>query len=139
MITKFTDTDKFWLALNAYHEARGEPAEGIRAVMHVVLNRAEKRRQSVFQVVTAPKQFSWTIGDAWPIIKNNDALALIYALLPQVEAERQKAAETGRLPVGGADHYYAPKGMPGGKAPYWAASMKFIEQIGGHRFYVDKP
>jgi len=135
-IIKLTDVDKFWLALNAYHEARGESADGIRAVIHVALNRAAKRKQSVFQVVTAPKQFSWTIGDAWPIIKDNNALGRIYALFPQVEAERDKAAATGTLPVSGADHYYAPKGMPGGKPPSWAATMKFVQQIGGHRFYV---
>ena len=37
----------FWLTINLYHEARGEPFEGMKAVCHVVLNRAERRKMPV--------------------------------------------------------------------------------------------
>ena len=35
----------FWLALNLYHECRGEPLAGQIAVAHVVMNRAEEARE----------------------------------------------------------------------------------------------
>lgn len=51
----------FWLTLNLYHEARGEPPEVQRAVAHVTINRALKGKKTVPDVVQEPYQFSWTI------------------------------------------------------------------------------
>ena len=50
------------LALNIYHEARGEPIEGQRAVASVTLNRTLDPRwpSTVCGVVYDPQQFSWT-------------------------------------------------------------------------------
>ena len=49
----------FWLALNVYHEARGEDAVAQRAVAHVTLNRARERgHMNIRQVVLEPAQFS---------------------------------------------------------------------------------
>ena len=48
----------FWLALNLYHECRGEPLAGQIAVAHVVMNRAEKRGKSLREIVLQPYQFS---------------------------------------------------------------------------------
>lgn len=42
-----------------WHEARGEPAIGQRAVIDVVYNRALKSGTSLCEVVAAPKQFPW--------------------------------------------------------------------------------
>lgn len=39
-------------------EAAGEGRTGMEAVYEVIRNRAKSRKQSMFQVVTAPKQFS---------------------------------------------------------------------------------
>ncbi len=58
----------FWLAVNAYHEARGEPFSGQKAVCHVVLNRASLRKQTVKEVILAPFQFSWHNGGIFPPI-----------------------------------------------------------------------
>lgn len=38
-------------------------------------------------------------------------------------------------PTLGADHYYAPAGMPGGQPPRWAVGESPTAIIGGHRFY----
>ena len=50
------------LALNIYHEARGERVEGQIAVAHVTMNRVnhEKWPSTICEVVYQPKQFSWT-------------------------------------------------------------------------------
>lgn len=37
--------------------------------------------------------------------------------------------------TGGADHYFAPSGMPGGRAPSWAIGQTPIATIGGQHFY----
>jgi N-acetylmuramoyl-L-alanine amidase len=54
------------LALTAYGEARGEPIEGIVAVMSVIRNRVEENRfgSGYNGVCLKPKQFScWNEGD----------------------------------------------------------------------------
>ena len=51
------------LALNVFHEARGESLAGQVGVAHVTLNRVEQQHQgktTVCSVVFASKQFSWT-------------------------------------------------------------------------------
>lgn len=50
------------LALNIYHEARGEPLNGQYAVAMVTLNRLKSRHypNSVCGVVLQSRQFSWT-------------------------------------------------------------------------------
>ena len=50
------------LAMNIYHEARGERMEGQIAVAQVTLNRAahEEWPSTICDVVYQPKQFSWT-------------------------------------------------------------------------------
>ncbi|MEQ4531195.1 MAG: cell wall hydrolase [Mixta sp.] len=48
------------LALNIYHEARGEPLKGQIAVASVTMNRANWDVTQICPVVYAPKQFSWT-------------------------------------------------------------------------------
>jgi N-acetylmuramoyl-L-alanine amidase len=46
------------LAIVAYREARGEGADGMRAVMHVILNRSKAWNKTVYQVIFAPNQFT---------------------------------------------------------------------------------
>ena len=54
--------DQNCLALNVYHEARGEPRIDQNAVAHVVINRVESGRfpSTICRVVYQPGQFSWT-------------------------------------------------------------------------------
>jgi spore germination cell wall hydrolase CwlJ-like protein len=58
----YSKQDKFCLARNIYHEARGEPLHGKLAVAQVTLNRwkASNRRRTLCEIVYAPRQFSWT-------------------------------------------------------------------------------
>lgn len=66
------------LALNIYHEARGEPRTGMVGVGQVTVNRAEaafRKKTNVCQVVYDHRQFSWSLspkkraqqpqGNAW--------------------------------------------------------------------------
>ena len=56
------EVDKECLALNIYHEARGESGEGQIAVAMVTLNRVahDNWPDNICDVVYEPKQFSWT-------------------------------------------------------------------------------
>jgi len=128
-----TGVDLLWLALNAYHEARGESFEGQVAVCHVVLNRAANRRKSVKEIVLAPFQFSWANGGERPAIKD-------YAAFEQCMKAADLAANRERTQgsnLQGADHYYAYSGKNAIKEPYWVkkGNMKEVARIGHHIFY----
>ena len=122
-----TIEDLFWLAINAYHEARGESYEGIVAVCHTVLNRAVAHKMTVKEVVLQPKQFSWANGGARPAINDYSALQRCMEAAKTSEKERRQGDT-----LLGADHYHATN-MP--QYPSWAKSMKQVARIGGHVFY----
>jgi spore germination cell wall hydrolase CwlJ-like protein len=113
------------LALNLYHEARGEGIEGMKAVAMVVLNRAAAQSKTVCAVVYKRKQFSWTNtkqGRNKPLGDDNIRTVLTVAY----------AALAGGIDdtTGGANHYHA-CAVP----PKWTKGMVFTNAIGNHRFY----
>jgi len=117
----------FWLAVNLYHEGRGEPEEGQRAICHVVLNRAAKRGMSVKDVVLQPYQFSWHNGNKFPPIGEYHALLNCLDIAEDIELDRQEGID----PVRGADHYFADYIEP----PEWSKDMTEICKIGRHTFF----
>lgn len=119
--------DIFWLAINIYHEGRGEPLEGQKAIGHVCYNRAVNRNMSIQEVVLQPWQFSWHNGNKFPAITEYDALLTCFMVADSVQAERQ----AGKDPVQGADHYFADYIDP----PEWSKSMEKVCKIGRHTFY----
>jgi len=122
----------FWLTLTIYHEARGESPAGQRAVAKVILNRAKKNGWPVSNIVLARKQFScFNAGLNDPSVWIRDIITAA-KVLENAEAglNEWRAGDT----LNGSTHYYAIKGMVGHKPPYWAAGMKFITEIEGHRF-----
>ena len=127
-----TDDDLYWLTLTAYHEARGESEEGQRAVAKIILDIAKNKEQSIQEVVLAPRQFSaFNAGLSSKIVRvsNNPVFVKIRKNM-EVAINEWNQGKT----LKGATHYYAIKGMKNQKPPYWAPSMEFITEIGGHRF-----
>ncbi len=114
-----------WLAINLYHEARGEPEEGQLAVCHVVLNRVAKRGLSIKDVVLQPMQFSWANSGARPPIKDYGALENCLLIAQQAINERLLGEVFYK-----ADHYYNPNKAD----PRWARSMRPVKTIGNHIF-----
>lgn len=127
--------DMACLALNVYHEARGEPLVGQYAVAEVTMNRVNSGRfaDTVCEVVYEKNwdplreryvgAFSWTEFDSVP--------------RPEGEAWRQSTmiAETmyhGKVPpmLKGALHYHAVYIKPS-----WAKGKRPIARIGKHVFY----
>ena len=110
------------LALNIYHEARGEPVRGQLAVALVTLNRAKRRQDKVCEVVFAPWQFSWTNGATLPPIKNQKAFKRSLGI----------ARAAIQIPdfTQGSTHYHHENIYP-----KWASNLVVTEQIGLHIFY----
>lgn len=124
--------DLSWMAINAYHEAQGEPFDGKVAVCHAVLNRAASRKKTVKEIVLQPKQFSWANGGKRPPIK--DYAAFIDCMKAAMTAEADRAQGDS---LAGADHYYAFSGPNAIKEPSWvkAGKMREVARIGNHVFF----
>lgn len=124
------------LALNVYHEARGEPREGQVAVAWVVRNRMLSPRypDSYCSVVTQTRsselhkcQFSWGC-DGRP----DDARdALGWRRAVQVSVEVIMGLEPD--PTGGAMWYHATR-----VKPVWRHKLLEARTIGRHIFYVPR-
>lgn len=115
------------LALNIYHEARGERVEGQIAVAQVTLNRVKHDEwgSTICEVVYQPKQFSWThlVKDQTPKAGKSWEVAKVIArdvMIGNVED-----------PTIGAVYYHANYVNPN-----WAEYMDLSKVIGNHLFYT---
>jgi hypothetical protein len=124
------------LALNIYHEARGEPEAGKVAVAHVVMNRVKSRRfpNSVCTVVTQGGekrryrcQFSWHCDGRPDRPKNRRAWRKSQRLAEKVLSGQVEDRTQGAL------WYHAEY-----VSPYWRAAFNKGPKIGQHIFYNDR-
>ena len=123
------------LALNIYHEARGEPIAGQYAVAEVTMNRAASERypDSICAVVYQQNwdrrrgryvgMFSWTELEANSQIEP-DALRQAWAIAQEVYHDRHTPS------VGQALFYHADY-----IKPRWARHKTVVAKIGRHIFY----
>lgn len=140
-ILNISKQDKMWLALNIFHEARGENLHGKMAVAFVTLNRVVHKAwpNTIKEVVTQPYQFSWYNNKTVPPIKKNDVakydeckrIAELSIELYNAMAESEEFEVDGI--VRGANHYFADYI----ERPSWAKNMKFNAKVGRHLFYTD--
>ena len=115
----------YWLALNIYHEARGEPLEGKIGVAHVTIARATKRRLPVIGVVKQKHQFSWYSDKNPDDIK--DHVAFVSCLEAAATAMDQRLQGN---TMSGVDHYHSVD-----VDPLWNRNMTKIAELGDHIFY----
>lgn len=135
------------LAMNVYHEARGEPVNGQVAVAAVTMNRVRQQNTDVCTEVYKHKQFSWTngrfilkkkkVGKTCIIIKKpNPAWTKRYAVIPKNKAWQQAvyvamyALKKKPTVVADATFYHADY-----VAPKWRLDYKEVRRIGQHIFY----
>lgn len=118
------------LALNIYHESRGEPLLGQLAIAFTVKERVKSPRwkNDVCGVVYSYKQWSWTKDHIPDYVLDRRAFdkALVVADL----ALKGEIAN----PVKGANHVYSTKVFKGSKKPWWAKDMKIIKRIANQVF-----
>lgn len=109
------------LALNVYHEARGEPIEGQMAVALVTINRARRNPANICREVYRHKQFSWTLKQD---VSVTDKKAYQRSLAVARNAWALKDF------TGGADHFHTTD-----ISPPWASNLEYAGQWGNHYFY----
>ncbi|ORM74436.1 cell wall hydrolase [Pantoea wallisii] len=118
------------LAMNIYHEARGEPVKGQIAVGTVTMNRANWDVKEICPVVYAPKQFSWTSLQKHP-----------YRYPPREDRSWQRAKTLAQRIVGGelkdvtkgATYFHAHSVKPA-----WRHTFERTVVIGNHVFYASR-
>ncbi|GLH41387.1 hypothetical protein RS3R6_02990 [Pseudomonas atacamensis] len=115
------------LALNIYHEARGEPLEGQIAVAMVTMNRANWDTTEVCEVVYQRKQFSWTHRLSDPTPQEPTAWAIAKRVAHRViEGQHDDITD-------GATHFHTRAVRPA-----WRHSLQKTMTIGEHVFYVQR-
>lgn len=126
--------DETWAVLTIWCEARGESAEGQRAVAEVIQTRMRRRYQSdgtVVGTVLRPYQFSsWNTGDP-----NRLRAAILDDADAAVAACRQAWRDVlaGESPVPNAVLYLNPAVVS--VLPTWAHPDALVRTIGSHSFY----
>lgn len=128
------NTEKQCLAVNAYHEARGEPLVGIISVMFVVLNCVEHDRypSTICGVIKQKSRngcaFSWFCSKKQDI---NDKKSLQDMMLIADAVLSSNIID----PTDGAIYYHATY-----VDPYWNKADEIIEttKIGEHIFYTEE-
>lgn len=117
------------LALNMYHEARGEGIDGMIMVAEVTLNRVDHPRypNTICAVVYQRKQFSWVklIRNHTP--RENEAWEIAQELAKEMLEGDFEFFNTG------ATHYYNPSRVS--RTPSWVSSFEEIGRVGNHVFY----
>lgn len=135
------------LAWTMLGEAANQGTDGMAAIAHVILNRAESGRypSDPKSVALQNKQFStWNSGQG-----GNNPKQRFPKTSPAFKQARQIAAQvlSGSIPdpTGGATHYWAPKGMTAmgyDETPYWADSERTRwgeVKLGDHIFLARQP
>jgi N-acetylmuramoyl-L-alanine amidase len=145
------------LALTAYGEAAGEGAQGMMAVLNVVLNRIRDLKQfadktilsqsdAYHAVILKPAQFSAfnpdTPTNPNPVRPKLEALAKTFTASVSSNTALNQAYQLARLAIqgqlsdntSGATHYHSTSAMPP-----WSKTMDIIGQLGNHIFYSVYP
>lgn len=112
---------------NVYHEARGEPGIGQRAVVDVTLSRMYDKKnrwpKTVCEVVYQPFAFSWT-SESTEV--NDPMLWLTLRLRVKLWMENYGKG------IVDANHYHTVD-----ISPKWDNNMQEVAVIGAHAFYED--
>lgn len=119
------------MALNLYHESRGENVAGEYAVALVTMNRAHGDTKQVCPTVLKRKQFSWTNA----LVKNK---TLVAAGKPRDQIAWRRAVIIAKIALSGklydftnGSTFYHAKSV----RPAWRKSMMLTRVIGQHVFY----
>lgn len=128
----------FCLALNIFHEARGEGVAGQLAVAHVTMNRvhSDKYPNTICGVVTQRKQFSWTNT---MLVKVKGGYVLKPSAVPKNKRAWNSAVKVAQYVINGKAHditngalFYHEKKI----SPYWAPNKALVTAyVGNHIFY----
>lgn len=126
------------LALNLYHEARGEGEVGMRAVAAVTFNRYLDPAfpSTICGVIKQPArrgcQFSWWCDGKVDAPRDQKCWSQVLALARQIA--REVRHQTFRDPTVGARYYHA-QSTTWHESDQWWRGLAWTATIGGHTFY----
>lgn len=128
-------SEEEWLALNIFHEARGESLTGMAAVAIVTLNRVEDSGypNTIEGVVTQNKQFSWyDTKEHRPSSERNMyefCLVVSKSFIALWNNIKFKSSiDNSKL---GKIKWYHNKEV----SPDWSNNKEYVMSIGNHKFY----
>ena len=127
--TNLAPQDLDAIVRTTYGEARGEHPVGQQAVASVILNRAKATGLSPSAIVSAPGQFAGRKQGLSLDPQSPEYQRILANVMPALQ---------GNDPTNGADHFYAPRGMPNGQPPSWAQGQPQTA-IGNHNFLALGP
>lgn len=148
MLTLFASplwaSEQHCLALNIYHEARGESQEAQMAVAHVTLNRVassrfpdsicgvvkQARRDSNGKIIRHACQFSWYCDGKSDAIANNVIEQRAWKRAQRIAKTATDWHSVGEDFSQGALFYHANY-----VSPYWVDSFVIVTRIDRHLFY----
>jgi spore germination cell wall hydrolase CwlJ-like protein len=126
------------MALNVFHEARGEGIRGQILVAQVTMNRAHQKSAEVCRVVTAKLQFSWTQHCITP---SKWGWKLLDRCIPKEPFAWETAKRVAVVAlqhaftlVTCADHFFGSHATQ----PLWTRKMVAKFKYGNHFFYTSK-
>jgi N-acetylmuramoyl-L-alanine amidase len=117
------------LALNIYHEARGEPIDGMRMVGEVTLNRVASRHypNNVCDVVYQKSQFSWVTEKKGKKPRERDVWILSLEIAEELLEDNNTSYDHM------ATHFLNPSAVK--RMPKWTKKFTKVERVGNHVFY----
>ena len=124
------------LAMNVYHEARGEPVSGQYAVANVTLNRVNADRypddvcRVVYQKTWIDKRQRYVAAFSWTVDRIADIPKESRAWKQAVKVARQVYYENATSQAKDALYYHADY-----VKPRWASKKLRVAKIGRHIFY----
>lgn len=116
-------TSKECLASAIFHEARGEPIEGQRAVAHVILNRAKYEHKSICAIIKAHKQFSFVHRGVVPHAPKEWLVRAVSAIKAYSLKDESRGAT-----------FFIHQRVK----PLWSRRKRLVAHIGKHKFYREK-
>lgn len=128
------ERDIYWLAMNIYHEARGESIDGMYAVGIVTMNRLkdEKYPKTIERVVKQKSQFSWFKSNHSTTASDRESWLLCKHIAKDIlEGRDSRTYLKVKKRVRGAIFYHANYVRPG-----WSHHKQFIARIDKHLFYI---
>ena len=120
------------MAENIYHEARGEPVSGQKAVVAVVLNRVKDKRwpSTICEVVWQKYQFSWTLEKEVSDERIKASKKEYTELRNRISSWLNEGLD---VKFKNANHYARVE-----VKRYWMKRLKPLGAIGDHKFFTDK-
>lgn len=129
----WNEFQKWCGALVAWREARGEGRDGMRAVLHVVANRAKAQNKSWAQIIYQKMQFSSMTYGGDPQLAN---------IPVKPDPQFMDAYEIADLIFNGGDYdltegatFYFATSIP---RPAWSDNMIQTAQVGHHLFFKER-